>query len=299
MRASASTAKDLGMPAIYLHTLAQLLRSIGIDDRSLLLRVGLDPDRLNATELRVSQAQASEFVTRAIIESGEPGLGILLAQAMQPPTHGALGTAVMSSRNLGEALDLLTRYLTLRAPHWHVRKRLTQGQAWYTVTSEVDPGPLHNLILDAVLLGCVSMGTQLTGTPGDRHPDPAPGPGTGLFPALPCPDTGPGPLRCHRRRPAGAPGPARPAPPVLRRTTGGRLPGGVRTGAATPVGRCRLCLPGSPGHRNQLPVPPQAGPGGEHPVCLGADPETATSGRAGQFSSTWWTRCGWNGPENC
>ena len=165
MRASASTAKDLGMPAIYLHTLAQLLRSIGIDDRSLLLRVGLDPDRLNATELRVSQAQASEFVTRAISESGEPGLGILLAQAMQPPTHGALGTAVMSSRNLGEALDLLTRYLTLRAPHWHVRKRLTQGQAWYTVTSEVDPGPLHNLILDAVLLGCVSMGTQLTGTP--------------------------------------------------------------------------------------------------------------------------------------
>ena len=43
MSASASTSPDLGLPAIYLHTLAALLRSIGVDEQYLMLRVGLDP----------------------------------------------------------------------------------------------------------------------------------------------------------------------------------------------------------------------------------------------------------------
>lgn len=170
MRASVSTAQDLGMPAIYLHTLAELLHTIGIDERDLIHRVGLDPSRLNSTELRVSQAQASEFVTRAIIESGEPGLGIMLARELKLPLHGALGTAVMSSRTLEEALELMTRYLTLRAPHLQVHKHILGQNAWYDVTCGVELGPLQGFVLDAVLFGCVTMGAQLTGAavPGIR-----------------------------------------------------------------------------------------------------------------------------------
>ncbi|MGC8119727.1 AraC family transcriptional regulator [Marinobacter sp. VGCF2001] len=165
MRASASNAQDLGMPAIYLHTLAELLHTLGIDEQDLILRVGLDPVRLNSTELRVSQAQASEFVTRAMIESGEPGLGILLARELKLPLHGALGTAVMSSRTLEEALELMTRYLTLRAPHLRVQKRISGNNACYAVSCDVELGPLQGFVLDAVLFGCVSMGAQLTGAP--------------------------------------------------------------------------------------------------------------------------------------
>ncbi|AMQ89049.1 AraC family transcriptional regulator [Marinobacter sp. LQ44] len=170
MRVSVSTVQDLGMPAIYLHTLAELLHTIGVDERDLILRVGLDPTRLNSTEVRVSQAQASEFVTRAIIESGEPGLGIMLARELKLPLHGALGTAVMSSRTLEEALELMTRYLTLRAPHLKVQKRVSGQNAWYNVTCDIELGPLQGFVLDAVLFGCVTMGAQLTGTlvPGTR-----------------------------------------------------------------------------------------------------------------------------------
>jgi len=167
MRASVSTAQDLGMPAIYLHTLAGLLYRIGVDEQDLLLRVGLDPSRLNCPELRVSQAQASEFVTRAIIESGEPGLGILLAREMKLPLHGTLGTAVMSSRTLRDALELVTRYLTLRVPHLKVNRHKLEDHARYTVSCDVDMGPLQGFILDATLFGCVFMGAQLTGTPVD------------------------------------------------------------------------------------------------------------------------------------
>lgn len=165
MRASVSTTQDLGMPAIYLHLLAELLSTIGVDEKALLKRVGLDPVRLQSTDLRVSQSQASEFVTRAIIESGEPGLGIMLARELRLPLHGALGTAVMSSRTLAEALDLMTRYLTLRAPHLHVKRRQQDGQAIYAISCGIDLGPLQGFIMDAMLFGCASMGAQLTGSP--------------------------------------------------------------------------------------------------------------------------------------
>lgn len=163
MRANAS--QDLGLPSIYLHLLAEILRTTGVDEQSLLLRVGLDPARLRSPELRVSQSQASEFMTRAIIESGEPGLGILLAGELKLPLHGALGTAVMSSRTLGEAMDLLTRYLTLRSPNLRVERHQEGGQAVFRVICSNDLGPLQGFALDATVFCCVALGTQLLGTP--------------------------------------------------------------------------------------------------------------------------------------
>ncbi|MBK1872436.1 MULTISPECIES: AraC family transcriptional regulator [unclassified Marinobacter] len=164
MRVSASNTQDLGMPAIYLHILAELLKTIGLDERDLLLRVGLDPVRLQSTDVRVSHAQANEFVTRAIIESGEPGLGIMLARELKLPLHGALGVAVMSSRTLKDALDMMTRYLTLRAPHLRVSSREHGDAMHYTIRCDGDPGPLQGFIVDAMLFGCAFMGEQLTGT---------------------------------------------------------------------------------------------------------------------------------------
>ncbi len=165
MRASDAQAQDLGLPAIYLHMLAELLRTSGVDDQALLQQVGLDPGRLQSPELRVTQTQATEFVTRAIIESGEPGLGIMLAGKFRMTLHGALGTAVMSSRTLGEALKLVTRYLTLRAPHLRIEQSIDGDQAVFRVFCDTDPGPLQGFIMDAVLYGCVIMSTQLLDTP--------------------------------------------------------------------------------------------------------------------------------------
>ena len=165
MRASVSQAQDLGLPAIYLHLLAQLLRTTGVDDRALLLRVGLDPARLQSPDLRVSQSQATEFVTRAIIESGEPGLGIMMAKELHLPLHGALGTAVMASRTLSEALELMARYLQLRAPHLQIEQEQQGDNAVFRVICGIDLGPLQTFIMDAMLFGCVSMSVQLLGRP--------------------------------------------------------------------------------------------------------------------------------------
>lgn len=165
MAAAAAQVQDLGLPAIYLHTIAELLRARGVDDRAILTRVGLDPACLTDDDVRVSLNQAGEFVTRAVIESGEPGLGILLAGELVLPLHGALGVAAMNSRTLGEAMSLLVRYLKLRAPHLGI---FLETEGSYTVlrfTGGSELGMLQSFIMDAVLFGCIKMSLQLLGKP--------------------------------------------------------------------------------------------------------------------------------------
>ncbi|PAV25513.1 AraC family transcriptional regulator [Tamilnaduibacter salinus] len=165
MPAAVNHVRDLGLPAIYLHTIAELLRARGVDDHGLLTQVGLDPERLKSRDVRVSMSQASEFVTRAVVESGEPGLGILVAGEMRLPLQGSLGIAAMNSRTLGEALDVMVRFLALRAPYIRVTREDDGSHTVLTVDSEVDLGPLRGFIMDAMLFSCVNMGTQLLGVP--------------------------------------------------------------------------------------------------------------------------------------
>lgn len=179
MPAAANQAQDPGLPAIYLHIVAELLHSRGFDEQHLIHQVGLDAEQLGDSELRVSLAQAREFVTRAIIESGEPGLGILLANESQLLLHGAMGEAVINSETLRDALDIMVRYLTLRAPFIEITAETCGRETRYRIESKLDPGPLRNFFLDAVLFSSVRMGVQLNGRllPGTvierRGPEPA------------------------------------------------------------------------------------------------------------------------------
>ena len=52
MRASVSTTQDLGMPAIYLHLLAELLSTIGVDEKALLKRYHRDFSNNNQLQRR-------------------------------------------------------------------------------------------------------------------------------------------------------------------------------------------------------------------------------------------------------
>lgn len=164
MNAYTMTQADFGVPGIYLHLLAQLLGRFGVDDSGLLRNLGLDPERLLLPDARVPNTRAAEFVRHAIHVTGEPGLGVLLAEELRLPLHGPLGIAVMSSRTLGDALDMGSRFLQLRLP----LMRMTRDQTGATavIRFEIDDNsPLAGFVLDAVTLGLVIMGEQLLGAP--------------------------------------------------------------------------------------------------------------------------------------
>lgn len=164
MRASASLLPDLGLPAIYLHLMVELLQDLRVDGHILLKKVGLDPSRLEVAEVRVSQSQAIEFFTRAIMESGEPGLGMLAGGRLKLPLHGTFGTALMSSDTLGDAVTLMTRYLMLRAPHIRVEQHQESNQVILKLFNDMDMGPLQGFVMDTLLGACLSATRQLLGS---------------------------------------------------------------------------------------------------------------------------------------
>ena len=154
-----------GLRAIYIHQIAELLEARGIDPVSLLKQCGIDSASLLASDARVPLVKASDFAMRAMAAARDPSLGLALAEELRLPLHGPLGVAAMSSRTLGEALDIMTRYLALCAPLLTIRCVHEGDEAVMRFTMTIDLGPLTGFVLDAIMVGCLLMGEQLIGGP--------------------------------------------------------------------------------------------------------------------------------------
>ena len=89
-----------------------------------------------------------------------------MAREMRMPLHGSLGIAVMSSRTLGEAMDIGSRFLQLRLPQMRLKLRLERDCAVFQFISDTaENNPLAAFILDTLSLGLAVMGEQLVGQP--------------------------------------------------------------------------------------------------------------------------------------
>ena len=85
----------------------------GADRARLMSRVGLDPDRLRDPEAHIPLATHHELWELAVEEASERALPLLVAEACEPATFNVLGYACMTAATAREALDRLTRFLSL------------------------------------------------------------------------------------------------------------------------------------------------------------------------------------------
>ncbi len=85
----------------------------GADRARLISRVGLDPDRLRDPEAHIPLATHHELWELAVEEANERALPLLVAEACEPATFNVLGYACMTAATAREALDRLTRFLSL------------------------------------------------------------------------------------------------------------------------------------------------------------------------------------------
>jgi len=98
----------------YVRLLCMLLRSLGADLDAALSGTGLSWARLAVEEEMLSFSSVQGLVRTAQELSGKPWLGIDLGQMAQISAHGALGYAVVASRDLGQALETAGRFGSLR-----------------------------------------------------------------------------------------------------------------------------------------------------------------------------------------
>ncbi|HHJ4328479.1 TPA: AraC family transcriptional regulator ligand-binding domain-containing protein, partial [Klebsiella pneumoniae] len=93
-----------------LHTVAlavQVLQEHGVAADALLCGSGIAPADLQTPTRLVSHAQELQVLRNALQLSGDPTLGLQLGRRMRVSAYGMLGYTLLSSRTLGDALELL------------------------------------------------------------------------------------------------------------------------------------------------------------------------------------------------
>ena len=90
--------------------IVQALELGGVDCTSLFTELGMDYAALNDPDARFPQDGMTRLWQRAVALSGNPAIGLNMAQVVRPASFHVVGYALMSSRNLRDGFTRLVRY---------------------------------------------------------------------------------------------------------------------------------------------------------------------------------------------
>jgi AraC-like DNA-binding protein len=98
------------VPITYAEALLQLAGEFGVERERLLGTAGLRAELLLNPTGRLSLADFHQLAGAALLLCDEPALGLLLGLRLNASAHGILGYALLSSANLGRAVQFALRY---------------------------------------------------------------------------------------------------------------------------------------------------------------------------------------------
>lgn len=137
---SALAAPAALVPPIYARLLRILLQHAAVDGDRVLAAAGLDGTALATEDRRLDRATVQRLAEGAISATRRPWLGLDLGASAPVSAHGPLGYAAVTSRDLGQALEIVARYGTIR----------NDAIAWGRTLA---PDGLHMVAVERVALG--------------------------------------------------------------------------------------------------------------------------------------------------
>lgn len=149
---SSKATPAFSMPICYARVIAHGLELAPSELARLLLGSGLSAQDLDDSNAYVSFEQQRAIVCNALQISGDPGIGLRLGALTPLSTHGALGLAAVSSRDLGAALDMLVRYCGTRAGFLGVEARSHDGVMLLDLIELTDLGPVRHFMHEVLML---------------------------------------------------------------------------------------------------------------------------------------------------
>lgn len=155
-------------PVIAGHYLAELCRALSIDaDRldSLLQRYRLSLTLLDQPGYLLPAEHGLPLLHNLLTLAPDPGLGLRLGRRLHLRTHGFLGYAILSSATLGEAIDLMIRYLRTRTTLFELRLFREHEHAVIQIDENLGLGPMQPLLIDTLITLMLVCGEQVTGLP--------------------------------------------------------------------------------------------------------------------------------------
>src|SRR5438067_10389241 len=139
------------VPPIYARLLRMLLQHADVDGDGVLAAAGLDWATLVTDDRRLGRDTIVRLAEGAMAATRRPWLGLDLGGGAPVSAHGALGYAVVTSRDLREAMQVLARYGATRndAMAWTCVD--TPGGMTMQAAELTDLGRVRGFVIDTVL----------------------------------------------------------------------------------------------------------------------------------------------------
>jgi len=160
---SSAQASKPTVPVSYVWLVIRLAEERGVAPQHLLTGLKISPAQLDSPEGRVGLLDDyAELCRRALMWSGEPGLGYEFGLRATLTTHGILGYGLMSQPTLGHGLGFAARYgAVLRMPAWDMRFEVCDDWASMSATESISHGELRRFSQEQLLVSALSMMRQL------------------------------------------------------------------------------------------------------------------------------------------
>ncbi|HLV77770.1 MAG TPA: helix-turn-helix domain-containing protein [Marinobacter sp.] len=149
------------VPGVYLRVMAETVRKLGYNDRSLYDGLAFTEDDLKANDSRVFVTDAILMAQRARELAGKDGLSFLLARELRVTIHGTLGFAALTSPTFEGALESVHRYLQLRAPFLSMKHSLAGDHVLVQLCAEFDLPSLYDFLAETVSATLILLTEQL------------------------------------------------------------------------------------------------------------------------------------------
>jgi AraC-like DNA-binding protein len=162
------------VPGTYANLLVDVVARWGISPEQLLAGSGIEPEQMIGLLWHLDEATFAHLLKRALMLTGEPGLGFHLGLQMKISCHGLLGFAAMIAADIRAALDIAQQFVRIQSSTLSLRLEVEQKTAYFYFdylpmprgTDGVNPLSAYafNEVMSIFLvLGFATMGEAVTG----------------------------------------------------------------------------------------------------------------------------------------
>lgn len=150
------------LPGTYVSLMADVVQRLKISPEQLLEGSGVDVERLSEPFWYLDFNIFNNLLNRAVELTNEPALGVYLGLQMTVSCHGSVGLAAMVSQNLGEALNVMEQFISLRCPALKPRLEIENGLASLYLDQPMTNFKMGIVGMTFLMVGFAQMSNAIT-----------------------------------------------------------------------------------------------------------------------------------------
>lgn len=157
--------EEIVLPTTMHAELVKLLAGRGIAEADLLAGTGVRPGMLGSPDARMSLLQAAIMADNALRLSRDPALGLDFGRHIHINGIGVVGLAVMSSKDLAEAIDRMLRYYDLLASNLRLDCTVRDGIMELSIRETIPLGDLLRFSTEVTVACLYALSEFVVGKP--------------------------------------------------------------------------------------------------------------------------------------